>query len=214
MSDLRGHAPEALAELARLGSATVYEASGRQGLLDVAWHQVVPGSRVAGPALPVRCGQDDNLMLHAAVAQARPGDVVVVTMPEPAAVGVLGELLATQFQVRQAAGLLIDAAVRDVDELRRMGLPIWARYVRIRGATKSVVGSIGEPVVVGGTEVATGDVVVLDDDGGVAVPRVRVADVVAAAQARESKERAMRERFARGEMSLDIHGLRALIARS
>jgi 4-hydroxy-4-methyl-2-oxoglutarate aldolase len=202
-------APEVLLELARLGSATVYEAAGREGLIDLPLQPLIAGSRVAGPALPVMCGQDDNLMIHAAVEQALPGEVVVVTMPQPAPVGVLGELLATQFQVRGVAALLIDAAVRDVEELIRMGLPIWTRHVRIRGATKDVVGTVGEPVSVGGARIARGDVVVLDADGAVAVPRERVDEVLEASLARERRETTMRQRLASGETSLDIHGLRA-----
>ena len=117
----------AVAEFARLGSATVHEAGGRVGLIDLDLHQIVPGSRVAGPARPVRCGQDDNLMVHAAIAAAHPGDVLVLTMPEPRPVALIGDLLATQAQVHGVAGLLVDAAVRDVEELVELGLPIWAR---------------------------------------------------------------------------------------
>ena len=70
-------------ELARLGSATVFEASGREGLVDLDLHQVIPGSRAAGPARTVRCAQDDILMVHAAMDRLEPGDVLVLTMPEP-----------------------------------------------------------------------------------------------------------------------------------
>ena len=110
-------------ELAGLGVATVYEALGQQGLIDVPLVQVVPGSRVAGPARTVLCGQDDNLMVHAVMEDVRPGEVLVVTMPEPAPVALVGELLAVQARVRGAAGLLIDASVRDLEELRELGLP-------------------------------------------------------------------------------------------
>src|ERR1700674_3722095 len=116
-----------LSELAGLGSATVYEAGGRGGYVDLDLHQIVPRSRVAGPARTVRCGQDDNLMVHAVMERIEPGDVVVLTMPEPRAVALVGDLLATQAKVAGAAGLLIDASVRDVAELAGMGLPVWAR---------------------------------------------------------------------------------------
>jgi 4-hydroxy-4-methyl-2-oxoglutarate aldolase len=124
------------AELARLGSATVYEAGGRRGYVDLDLIQVVPGSRVAGPARTVLCGQDDNLMVHAVMAQVQPGEVIVLTMPEPRPVALVGDLLATQAQAHGAAGLLIDASVRDVEELRELGLPVWARWLRVRGADK------------------------------------------------------------------------------
>src|SRR4051794_20251160 len=143
-------------ELAVVGSATVYEAAGRRGLVDETFVQVVPESRAAGPARTVRCGQDDNLMVHAVMASIEPGDVVVLTMPEPRPVALVGELLATQAIARGAAALLVDASVRDVEELREMALPIWARWVRIRGATKTEVGAIGDPVVVGGCTIENG----------------------------------------------------------
>src|SRR5690242_17252131 len=111
-------------EFARLGVATTYEASGREGLVDIPLHQIVPGSRVAGPARTVLCGQGDNLMMHAVLATVQPGDVVVLTMPEPAPVALVGDLLATQARAQKIAGLLIDASVRDVEELRALGLPI------------------------------------------------------------------------------------------
>src|ERR1019366_1748252 len=128
-----------LAELARLGSATVYEAGGRGGYIDLDLHQVLPGSRVAGPARTVRCGQDDNLMVHAVIERIEPGDVVVPTMPQPRAVALVGDLLATQAKAAGAAGLLVDASVRDVEELAQLELPIWARWVRVRGAAKAAV---------------------------------------------------------------------------
>jgi 4-hydroxy-4-methyl-2-oxoglutarate aldolase len=198
-------------DLAALGSATVYEAAGRQGLVDASFIQVIDGSRVAGPARTVRCGQDDNLMVHAVMASIEPGDVVVLTMPEPRPVALIGELLATQALTRGAAALLVDASVRDVEELRAMGLPIWARWVRIRGATKTAVGAIGEPVTVGGCEVATGDAVVLDGDGVAVIPAARIAEVHEAARGRAEKERDKRAKLEAGELSYDLDGLRAVV---
>src|SRR6516164_7369435 len=128
-------------ELARHGVATVYEASGRTGLIDIPLVQLIPGSRASGPARTVRCGQGDNLMVHAAIAEAEPGEVLVLSMPELAPVALVGELLATQARGRGVAALLVDAAVRDVEELRQLGLPTWARWVRVTGAEKSVPGS-------------------------------------------------------------------------
>ena len=142
-----------LEELARLGVATVHEAQGKTGLVDLPLVQVVPGSRVAGPARTALCGNGDNLMVHAAVAHAEPGDVLVLTMPEPTPVALIGDLLATQAMGQGVAALLVDGAVRDVDELRALGLPIWARYVRAQGATKEHVGQLDTPVVVGGAQI-------------------------------------------------------------
>jgi 4-hydroxy-4-methyl-2-oxoglutarate aldolase len=198
-------------ELRRLGTATVYEAAGRKGMVDVTFEQVIPGSRAAGPARTVRCGQADNLMVHAVMDRVEPGDVLVLTMPEPAPVALVGELLATQAERRGAAALLVDAAVRDVEELRELGLPVWARWVRVRGAEKRAVGSIDETVEVGGAEIRPGDAVVLDADGVVVVSRERLETVLAAARDRAEREHAKRAQLSAGSLSYDLDGLRQLV---
>ncbi len=199
------------AELARLGAATVYEAAGRQGLVDLELKQLVPGSRACGPARIARCGQDDNLMVHAVMAALQPGEVLVLAMPEPAPVALLGDLLATQAQVRGAAAVLVDAAVRDSEELAAMGIPVWARWIRSRGATKDVVGELDVPVVVGGAQIRPGDLVVLDADGVTVVAAERAEEVLDASLAREAKEAAKREKLQAGLLSYDLDGLRAVV---
>jgi 4-hydroxy-4-methyl-2-oxoglutarate aldolase len=204
---------DVFAELAELGSATVHEAAGRAPVVDIALIQIVPGSRAAGPARTVRCAQDDNLMVHAAVAEAEPGEVLVLTMPEPRPVALVGDLLATQMKARGVAAVLVDAAVRDVEELRELGLPIWARHVRVSGAEKAAAGAIGEPVQVGGATIRQGDVVVLDADGAVVVAQERVGDVLAAARERAAREADKRVKLQAGELSYDLDNLRALVER-
>jgi 4-hydroxy-4-methyl-2-oxoglutarate aldolase len=186
----------------------VYEAGGRRGYVEADLVQVLPGSRAAGPARTVRCGQDDNLMVHAVMAQAQPGEVIVVTMPEPRPVALVGELLATQARARSAAAMLIDGAVRDLEELRELGLPIWARWVRVRGADKDAPGELGEPVTVGGARIAQGDTVVLDADGVAVVERARIDEVRVAARARAERERVKRAQLEAGALSFELDGLR------
>jgi 4-hydroxy-4-methyl-2-oxoglutarate aldolase len=198
-------------ELAELGTATVHEAAGRAALVDVPLVHVVPGSRAAGPARTVRCAQADNLMVHAAIAEARPGEVLVLTMPEPAPVALVGELLATQAKARGVAALLVDAAIRDLEELQELALPVWARYVRVRGAEKKQPGAIGEPVEMGGARIRQGDVVVLDADGAVVVEQERVHEVLAAARERAEREREKRAKLQAGALSYDLDGLRELV---
>lgn len=197
--------------LARLGSATVYEAGGRGGYVEADLVQAVPGSRAAGPARTVRCAQDDNLMVHAVMAEVQPGEVIVLTMPQARPVALVGDLLATQAQAAGAAAILVDAAIRDIEELAEMGLPIWARWVRVRGARKETAGEINVPVTVGDAEIRPGDVLVLDADGVAVVPRERVTEVLEASLAREEKERVKRAKLRSGEKSYDLDGLRAIV---
>jgi len=196
------------AELAQLGSATVYEAGGRGGYVDADLIQIVPGSRAAGPARTVISGQDDNLMVHAAMAAVQPGEILVLTMPEPRPVALVGDLLATQAKAQGAAAILVDAAVRDVEELAELGLPIWARWVRVKGAAKDIAGSIGEPVSVGGATIRNGDVLVLDADGVAVVEQDRIDQVLTASRERAERERVKRAKLKAGELSYDLDGLR------
>lgn len=200
--------PAVCAELAELGSATVYEAGGRRGYVDADLVQVVRGSRVAGPARTVSCGQDDNLMVHAAMASVQAGEVLVLTMPEPRPVALVGDLLATQAKVQGAAAILVDASVRDVEELAGLGLPIWARWVRVKGAGKDAVGSIGEPLRVGGATIRNGDVLVLDADGVAVVESERVEQVLEASRERAEREVVKRGKLQGGALSYDLDGLR------
>jgi len=199
------------AAFAQLGVATVHEAAGRTGIVDLPLTQVVPGSRAAGPARIALCAAGDNSMVHAVIAHAEPGDVLVLSSVEPAPVALVGELLATQAHARGVAGILVDGAVRDLDELAAIGLPIWARFVRAQGATKGEVGKLDVPVVIGGAEIRPGDLVVMDCDGAMALPQERVDEVLPLALERAEREAAMRQRYLAGELSYDLNGLRQIV---
>jgi len=200
---------DAIKELESLGVATIYEASGRKGLVDADLIQVIPGSRAAGPARTVVCGQGDNRAVHASIARLVPGEVLVLTMPTAMPVGIVGELLATQAKAHGARALLIDAAVRDVEELRSLGLPVWCRWIRATGATKTQRGELDVAVQVGGATIAPGDIVVLDADGAVAIEQANADDVLQASKARLEKENVNRRRFEAGDLSYDMYGMRA-----
>lgn len=200
--------PAVVERAVELGVSTIYEAHGRTGLLNLPLTPVVPGSRVAGPARTAACGQGDNRAVHEVMAHVRPGDVLVLVMPEDEPIALVGDLLMTQAQRQGAVGVVLNGSARDVDELRSMGLPVWARHIRSAGATKEIRGAVNVPVEIGGTRVHPGDLVVLDTDGGVAVPRDEVDEALEQAAAREHREAALRERFLAGELSYDTHGMR------
>jgi 4-hydroxy-4-methyl-2-oxoglutarate aldolase len=206
--------PEDMTRLSELGVATVYEASGRDGLIDIPLFQLIPDSRVAGPARTALCGQDDNLMVHAVIEHIQPGEVLILSMPTTAPVALVGELLATQARVRGAAGILVNASVRDVSELIELGLPVWSHFIRVRGATKTKIGELNGVVTVGGTDIATGDIVVLDVDGGLRVKRERLAEVLEASEERLAREDALRKKLLAGQISYDVHGLRNYVERN
>jgi 4-hydroxy-4-methyl-2-oxoglutarate aldolase len=140
--------------------------------------------------------------------------VIVLTMPEPRPVALVGDLLATQALAQGAAGMLIDASVRDVEELVELGLPIWARWVRVRGAAKATPGTIGEPVQVGGATIRQGDIVVLDADGVAIVGHERVDEVLAASRERAEREVIKRAKLQAGAVSYDLDGLRERVERA
>jgi 4-hydroxy-4-methyl-2-oxoglutarate aldolase len=194
-------------ELLRLGSATVYEASGAEGALDPAIAPVWPGARVCGPALPVQCSPGDNLAVHLAMEAAESGVVLVVDARGHLA-GYCGEVLGVAAQARGVLGLVIDGGVRDSDALERLGFPVFARGRSIARTVKHEPGRVGDPVVAGGALVRLGDVVVADADGVVVVRAERVTEVLEASRARVAKEDQVMARLRGGELTLDLLGLR------
>ncbi|MGH3444317.1 MAG: 4-carboxy-4-hydroxy-2-oxoadipate aldolase/oxaloacetate decarboxylase [Nocardioidaceae bacterium] len=200
--------------LAGFGVATVHEAIGRTGLVGPCLRPIQEGVCIAGNAVTVLCWAGDNLMIHAAVEQCVAGDVLVVTTRSPCQDGAFGELLATSLMGRGVRGLVTTAGVRDVAALRRMGFPVWAAAVSAQGTTKSTGGAVNVPVVVGGTVIEAGDVVVCDDDDVLCVPRGRVPEAVELARVRTDAESATRELLARGELTVDLFGLRDALRRA
>jgi 4-hydroxy-4-methyl-2-oxoglutarate aldolase len=204
--------PGEVAELAGFGVATVHEAIGRTGFLGPGIRPVHLGSRVGGTAVTAACWPGDNLMIHAAVEQCQPGDLLVVTTTSPSTDGAFGELLATALQRRGVRGLVTAGGVRDVADLHAMGFPVFCAAVSAQGTVKATAGAVNVPVAINGQRIEPGDAVLADDDGVLVVPRSGVRPAIAAARARTAREDAARAAFRDGELGLDRYGLRAVLA--
>jgi 4-hydroxy-4-methyl-2-oxoglutarate aldolase len=200
--------------LGALGTSTVHEAHGRIGLMKPYLRPAWPGGEAAGSAVTVLTHPGDNWMIHVAVEQCRPGDILVVGCTADNTDGMFGDLLATSLKARGVVGLVIDAGCRDVKSLREMGFPVWSRAISAKGTVKATLGAVNVPVVCAGVHVHPGDAVIADDDGVVVIGRGDAGDVAAKAEKRHADEEGKRRKLAAGELGLDMYNMREALAKA
>lgn len=200
--------------LGALGVATVHEAYGRFGLMKPYLRPVWAGGEAAGTAVTVLAHPGDNWMIHVAVEQCRPGDVLVVGCTADNTDGMIGDLLATSLMARGVTGLVIDAGCRDVKSLREMGFPVWSKAISAKGTVKATLGAVNVPVVCAGINVEPGDAVIADDDGVVVVSKKYASEVAAKGEKRQADEEGKRKQLAAGLLGLDMYNMREPLAKA
>jgi 4-hydroxy-4-methyl-2-oxoglutarate aldolase len=199
-----------LQEAVRVGSATLYEAAGQKGALPSGIKPISRSMRLAGSAFPIATAPGNNLWIHRGLANAAPGDVLVVSTSGHHDAGYWGDVMTVAALSRQIAGLVIDGCVRDSEAIARLGFPVFARGLSILGTKKDrdAPGSLSAPIVLGSTTVHRGDLVVGDADGVVVLDQRTLTEVVAKAREREKGEAEIVERLRKGETTLEIYGWR------
>jgi 4-hydroxy-4-methyl-2-oxoglutarate aldolase len=197
--DFERISPEIVALAARLQPALLADVAGRRGAMHGRIAALHPSMKLAGPAFTVEVRPGDNLMIHAAIAMARPGDVLVVDGKADRTIALMGAIMISTCRKRRLAGVIVDGAVRDSLELREMGFPVFSVGTNPNGPTKNVSGRINHPVSVGGVAVRPGDLVTADADGVVVVERERIAALLPLAERKVADEA---KRFADIEQGL------------
>ncbi len=195
-------------QAAEFSAATLHEASAEAVPLPAALRRVAGAPKVCGRAFTVSCPPGDNLWIHRAILAASPGDVLVCVVGDAFEHGYWGEILTVAAMERGIAGLVIDGGIRDTAAIDTLGFPVFARMVCIRGTTKLLdgAGALGEPIRCGDALVNTGDLIVGDCDGLVAVPEAAIERALLSAAERDLKEIAILDRLRTGETTMDIYG--------
>lgn len=200
-----------LQELAKFSVCQVLDALGSSWPIETAIRPTDPAFRLCGPALTALCAPDDNLSLHHALYLAQPGQVLVVSCPGGTDVALWGELMSVSAKTRGLAGTILDAPARDPVEISELGYPVFSRSIHPRRAAKQRYGAVGVQVQCGLLKVSSGDIIMADSNGILALSAADLPRALAGAMAIASKEEELRGKIERGNTMFEIQGLQALL---
>lgn len=195
-------------QLSKFSSATICEALGNIGFLPSGIKPISPKMKVCGPAYTIKTMPRDNVLLHRAYAYAQAGDVLIANCSGFYEAGYWGDLMSLGAKTKGINGLVIDACVRDADDIEAMGFPVFSRGLCIRGTSNHGDGTLNEPIIIGDVLINPGDIIVGDRDGVVVIPFNKIEETIEKAIAREAKEERTREELRKGKVSIDVYGWR------
>jgi 4-hydroxy-4-methyl-2-oxoglutarate aldolase len=205
--------PDLIEAMKSFSAATIYEAYGAKGAL---FHNIKPirsHMKVCGPAVTVKARPGDNLIIHKAIYTAQPGDVLVVDTSSYVEAGFWGDIMTVAAQQHGLAGLITDGAVRDSEEISRLGFPLFCQALSIKATTKTCLGTINLPICFAGTMVNPGDLIFGDADGVTVVAREDVAWVLDKSRQREEKEERISQQLKEGKTTLELFGFSEILER-
>lgn len=197
-----------VARFSAYATSTIYEAADRRGEMEPAIRRWIPGARLAGRAFTVQCFLGDTTAVIKAIDVARPGDVLVVDIGGTDRATAWGASSSAAAKRRGLAGIVTNGAVRDLDEMRAIGLPVYAMAISVRGTAKHGQGIMSVPVSVGGAVVRPGDIIIGDADGIVVIPVEREQELLTKAAEQKAKEDDKAARIEKGESLASIVGIR------
>jgi regulator of RNase E activity RraA len=186
--DFERVAPEVVKGASQFAASILADVAGRRGALDGRIAAVAPGMKLAGPAFTIEVRAGDNLMIHAAMTMAKPGDILVIDGKADRTCALMGSIMMNACKALRLGGVVIDAAVRDVLELRELGFPVFAVGSNPNGPTKFVPGRINWTISCGGIAIQPGDLIVGDADGVVAIEREKAGALLDAAAKKVADE--------------------------
>ena len=195
-------------QLSKFSSATICEALGNIGFLPSGIKPISPKMKVCGPAYTIKTMPRDNVLLHRAYAYAEAGDVLIANCSGFYEAGYWGDLMSLGAKTKGINGLVIDACVRDADDIEAMGFSVFSRGLCIRGTSNHGDGTLNEPIIIGDVLINPGDIIVGDRDGVVVIPFNKIEETIEKAMAREAKEKRTREELRKGKVSIDVYGWR------